>query len=513
MDETDIANPYGGIQIVAHLNNISTNTSIYIPEILIPIVDVGSNSDTSPSDGNLTNIDDVMSSGAVDDLADSMMSNLMDTHHQMDKHSSVIIREQIEEQIEDSMAQQNISHMTGSDDNSNMFVRIKPIYSGSFSMSNISGRCFTYNDNTSDSMLMLSYKLATLLIVIIAVLGLIFNSFGIVLFSSKRIKRTSTRVYLLWLAISDLFYLVVVILTRGLDGLKCVYFPNSDIDIYNSHDVPCRGLQYLLDIFSDFSTCLILVFTVERFLACYFATTYRHKCHPRSATTVLVILISVISATILPHHLLFMEYNKEKEICTVSEKYILPFTYLYITETTLYRIIPTYLVAIFNTAIIKKIWQLSSIQKTGSIRSTASSFAFSQGNNNNSSNINFYENSTELTVTKPAAEDTISARVKFDKENSTKISLMLVIISTFYLLCYQPVLICYILMKISGHGYSDIPRNTLLIFKNYSRVLYILGRSVNFFFYTLASKEFRKELKVLLCMSFSGAKRILHRTH
>lgn len=84
--------------------------------------------------------------------------------------------------------------------------------------------------------------------------------------------------YLLTLAASDSFYLVSVFLSKTLTTLRCWYFIESALDIVNRSNVSCVLLQYLCDLFSNNSTCVILAFTVERAVAVFRPMRYKELC-------------------------------------------------------------------------------------------------------------------------------------------------------------------------------------------------------------------------------------------
>lgn len=352
--------------------------------------------------------------------------------------------------------------------------------------------CLLYMTHTSDPLLELSFKISATLIFIISVCGISFNFLGILVLMSARIKRTSTSLYLLVLAISDTCYLLAILLSRGLEGLKCLFFPNSNLDIYHQYDFTCKGLQYMLDLFADFSGCIILSFTVERFIACYFAVIYKRKCGFKKAAVGLLVLFFCIAITTLPHHMLFtaIKHDGTKSICIVSRKYAVPFTYMYITETSIYRIIPTYLVAVFNVSIIYKLWQLHKTKEERRPKVKVTKVKVTHR-----SSLDVVKNS----------DNSVSSVAKADKANNNKISLLLVLISSFYLICYQPMIICYVIRRVKKYSYVNTPRN-LIIFRNFSRVLHMLGFALNFFFYVLASHVFRHELKRKFCKPYKKAK-------
>jgi len=69
-----------------------------------------------------------------------------------------------------------------------------------------------------------------------------------------------------------------VFLSKTLTTLRCWYFVDSPLDIVNRSDVSCVLLQYLSDLFSNNSTCVILAFTVERAIAVFRPMRYKELC-------------------------------------------------------------------------------------------------------------------------------------------------------------------------------------------------------------------------------------------
>jgi len=82
-----------------------------------------------------------------------------------------------------------------------------------------------------------------------------------------------------------------VFLAKDLTLLRCLHFPDSEFDIVNRTSFWCKLLQYLTDLFSDFSGCLILAFTVERCIAAYLPTQFKRVSFGRRSTTTIVITI------------------------------------------------------------------------------------------------------------------------------------------------------------------------------------------------------------------------------
>lgn len=162
--------------------------------------------------------------------------------------------------------------------------------------------------------------------------GLVTNSLNIAVFSSREMINQSSNVYLLSLACSDTMFLLSLLLSRVLNTLRCTYLHHEAMDIYNTSLTACKLLQYLLDLFSDYSATLILAFTTERFIACYFPVDFKKMCTVRRAVGVSLGLLGVIALTTAPYHFLFMGHKEGYKVCTILERYAYQFFYFYIAE-------------------------------------------------------------------------------------------------------------------------------------------------------------------------------------
>ena len=328
--------------------------------------------------------------------------------------------------------------------------------------------CLQYQTNSTT--VRFSYEFNTCLCIVIVVLGIVCNILGMVIFNSKAMSLSTTAVYLFYLALSDMLYLIMFFLARSLSNLRCLYFTDSNMDLYNSSAFFCKGLQYFVDIFSDFSACLILVVTIERFIACYHAVTYKQRCSVRLSRLITAILFVSLLVINLPNHILFVQYFPDKQACDHSQEYEQVFDMLYLSEISLFRILPTFAIAVLNAFIILKLWRRSKERK----------------------------------LRKDSSKSSISSTVSTERggsESSFSTNLILVCISTLYIVCYLPNLICYVLSKLTVSGRLHIEHDALIVFRNYSTSFYVLGFAVNFFLYTIAGKVFRKELmKLLFCV-------------
>lgn len=315
----------------------------------------------------------------------------------------------------------------------------------------------------------LSHHITLYIFIFFVAVGISCNILAIRVFISKKMRNTSTHIYLIILAVSDSLYLVFLFLSRVLEGIRCIYHPDSNMDIYNHSRFACLSLQYFIDLWSDYSASLILVFTIERFVACYHAVFFRNRCTPVNAKIICGVLFVVQATSIFPHHYLYLKFYKFYQVCSIDLKYENEFTILYMCEAVMFRILPVIIVTVLNNFIIAKIWKLSKKRRDlrRSIRMSQTSRDSSGGND-----------------------------VR-DVERHVQITLMLIVISTCYIITYLPVFVYFFLQKAisNKHEYAK----EFVIYCNFSRCLYAFGHSVNFFLYTTSADAFRKQLKTVLC--------------
>lgn len=297
------------------------------------------------------------------------------------------------------------------------------------------------------------------------IIGLIGNSLSILVFSSRNMRTVSSNFYLLVLAVSDSAYLVSVLLTKVLTTLRCLFFTQAPIDLFNRSHTWCVLLQFLLDLLADYSTCLILAFTVERYIACYHAVRFKEICTLRRARIVCSLLFLLCCVVIAPYHVLYMAHYRQFNVCTVRVEHEFEFTIWYIVEALVFRVIPVFIIAILNVFIIVKVSRLNRDRRKRAAASTANG----------------------------------SSRNKRASKEERQLTLMLILVSTSYIVVYLPVLIHFVMWKLQRSQVIVVSYQAMIIAQNYTRTFYISGFAINFFLYTLSGRVFRQQLYSLLC--------------
>ena len=98
--------------------------------------------------------------------------------------------------------------------------------------------------------------------------GIIGNIINVVVFSSKTMRKHSSNAYIIVLAVSDSIYLVDAFI-HLLTTLKCIYSQHKNVDIINKSDAFCKLVHFSIVLSANFSSMIILCFTLKRLIAVY----------------------------------------------------------------------------------------------------------------------------------------------------------------------------------------------------------------------------------------------------
>lgn len=306
--------------------------------------------------------------------------------------------------------------------------------------------CYT---DTDDFFITLSNTVYIATSTICVFIGLLGNALSITVFSSARTSCISSNIYLLALAISDGFYLITVFLSKTLTFLKCWGYISRSVDIVNSSPFACVFIQYLSDLLSDFSTCMILAFTVERCIAVYLPTQWKELCTVARARIASVAIFAAVAILICPHHVMFIGLYRDPDICAVIMTHESLFTVMYFAESLLFRILPVVTIAVLNVGIIVRIGRISREKKR--LKNTV-------------------------------------------KHDHLQMTVTLTIVSTTYIVLHIPVLVHFVITKLYRSGLLTMTLRTIFMTQNYARSMYVAGFAVNFFLYTVSGRVFREQL-------------------
>ena len=344
-----------------------------------------------------------------------------------------------------------------------------------------------------------TYMFITLILMVIGLTG---NSLSAIVFTRRPMAKMSSNVYLLWLAMSDSLYLLTVFLTRGLTTLRCLYYPQHHFDISNSSEIMCKVLQYVLDLFSGLSTCLIIAFTFERLLACYKPFRYKAICTVTRARRLCVMLTALIAFSILPSHMFLIGHNHGTKHCTILMAYERTFTVLYMIEVTSFRIVPVLGIAVINVMIIYGVLSQAYKRPQSTSQPTRGGSASEYTDN-------------DVTAATPSCsliESTIEVkgrqknRVRREQKQK-QLTIMLLVVSSVYIITSRPALLHFFAMSLHRAGALSVPTDNMDVYQNYAALLFIAGFSLNFFLYTISGSLYRKQLVTMLKAIYSRVRR------
>ena len=293
--------------------------------------------------------------------------------------------------------------------------------------------------------------LTVLISIVLVFVGLVGNGINISVFVGS-LRRHSSSVYNFLLAISDSTFLVVHFLGYHLPFLKCFHFNDSNLDFVNDYEILCEFWCYFMDLFHEYSTALILAFTIERFIAVYKPMRIRQICTLKRTKILCLCLFILIAVWIAPYH--FIMIGIFRNACSVLPKWVHGWFMAYTIETFLLRILPVLTIAVLNICIIHKI--------------------------------------REKQVVTQENDET-------RKDQSNQMTIILLLISAGHVILCLPVAFHYLLWMLEHEEILDVSDKGMTIARECVEMLDIAWCTVNFFLYTIGSKMFRQELKKKIC--------------
>ena len=308
--------------------------------------------------------------------------------------------------------------------------------------------------------------------------GAVGNSLSVRVFTSQELRAASSHVYLLALAVSDNLYLAAVLLSEVLPQYSCLLGVN-ELAFINHSDAACRSLSFATSLLSNFSTLLILAFTFDRFFSCYQGIRYHQHVTSARARTCCVAILIVVMVTTAWYHVTMMGVQFGVS-CSVYIKYETVFLRLHTAEMVAFKILPVICIVILNIFISVK------LRRRHAKRTNRKSA---------------HELQSLTTQTNPERSSSPQLRRKKQLESrNLQITIMLLVVSSAYVILFLPVLVQFLLWGVQRmDGYEDIISfETNLVLEYVASSLYIVGFAVNFFLYTVSCNQFREQLLVVV---------------
>lgn len=369
------------------------------------------------------------------------------------------------------------------------------------------------------------YLPLTILLVVIMTIGIFGNLLVVVVYKGK-FKRTSARVYILSLAISDLAVCIVGIPYHVLDHSFLLTYTNRHV---------CKGLSFLIGSCTLSSVFILLVVGLDRFLK---------VCRPLKKQIVdfgdwKACLIAVFVATVIsiPHGILYghssvkTDYNNMTGVeCYIDDDFQgSVFAVGYLGFNLLFFVFAVIFLIIIYGLICRKIYQQDKLSGEINIRkgNLKACCCFKlEGNDDNAENDEEMDSEKDISEEKdpenrhlqpdskklplnPVRRNKRETMIRHtrpgtngNKKHSMKITLMMMTITVVFIIAYFPFIIISILDTIYEEFWTDLSGAASLIVDFFLRI-YVVNNMANPIIYSFWDDRFRKEsikvLKTLLC--------------
>ena len=294
----------------------------------------------------------------------------------------------------------------------------------------------------------LTNQLYLYIFVILVLGGLLGNLINILVFSSKPLRKHSSNAFILMLAISDSTYLVNAFFD-WLIALKCLRYQNSSADFLNHSDTFCKFVLFFLDLSANYSSMVILFFSIERLIAVYKPMKVKQICTLRRTRILCLSLLITIVLWIAPYHFIMFGADATHGCSSYSEWDFLV-SILYIIEKLTFRVLPVLVIAAINASIICKI-----------------------------------------VTSGPVGEETNHHR----SDKNRQMTMLLILISVSYVILVLPLLTFYGLVFLHNTYIITVSKKNMEIARKWMKILNIAGFAINFYLYSIGSNMFKEQFR------------------
>ena len=298
----------------------------------------------------------------------------------------------------------------------------------------------------------LALKLYLYISIFLVTVGLIGNFINIlVMFTSMR--KHSSSIYIVILAMSDSTFLISEFIAGLLPLLGCFHFthPLNFRIIYNA--TSCKVVMFLYNLAANYSSLLILCFTIERFIAVYKPMKVKQLCTMKRTRTMCVVLLVIISVLIMPYNFLMIGINNNSRRCTVYPKWFPQHSVINVVEIVVFKVVPVFVIAVMNICIIYKV----------------------------------------------VKHVPVSEELARNDRNNRQLTLILILISTSYIVLYllylpEIVISAFWMVLVLKNKVADYAKE-MWIWHKYAQTLYTAAFAINFYLYVLGSRMYRERMK------------------
>ena len=294
-------------------------------------------------------------------------------------------------------------------------------------------------------------------------IGVPGNILSLVVLSRKRMRNSTTSVYLRLLAIVDTTVLLIGV------PRNILYYYES-INVTNLSNFTCKFYLYLNPSFVAISWCLLPIITLDRFIHVRYPIWAKEHCSRKKSVIIFAVMVVTVLAISSPRAAFYstrevkVSQNLTKVLCAPTSTWLTHFKAFPTIFSLLFSVTPVFFQLVCNVLLVKQLTDRSRQKK---------------------------------------ARQILEAGQKKEQQDLRCITRMLLVVCVFFIL-------------------SSVPQCTLFVFRSYIfdsnkrhevakqqlvqtivQILVYSSNSINFLLYTVSGRMFRKEL----CTTFLHAKR------
>ena len=313
---------------------------------------------------------------------------------------------------------------------------------------------------------------------ILIIVGTICNILTFLVMRRKKLRNQSTGYYMAVLAVADELALLVGCLSGWLMSYK-------NFNILSISSYACKIFSVVLYTTFDFSVWLVVIMTIERFIAVTFPLKSMYFCTVKKAkvaTLILTCILFAINSHFLITHSTVYDKNGTLGCDSANEtfNYFIKHIWPWI-DASKYAFVPFLTILIFNVLIIYNLFIAAK-----SIKNLSS---------NHQLQINHVTSNTQ-NLTNHGSTNSQS-----NSSNNRRLTVMLLVVSITFCILSTPVVVLQVLERAApGPNYQT--------FYSICLCLQYINHSTNFFLYVVSGKLFRNEVIALFCGVLNIFKRV-----
>jgi hypothetical protein len=209
---------------------------------------------------------------------------------------------------------------------------------------------------------------------VLAAFGIIGNFISILVFLSPRFGRQSSYFYLLALALSDLWFLIINLIENTFRNHN--HLTHSGINILDRAPPSiCKSVQYARSVTRFLSMWIIVAFSIERLFVVFYPLKRAEICRRKIARRVVATLfpISLLIYANIPFHFgitIYKENRHNETTCDLLPEYRSIYKRFAIVSMIMYFTLPMCIIAFVNILICFKLRQQNALTKNNHSKKT-----------------------------------------------------------------------------------------------------------------------------------------------